>query len=123
MGKRPLPAGVESDEVRAAAVTRSNAGSFSARLDVRCDGLPAHTRREAIEAAANVLAASGCDVDDVIQGRLAREAWARNGQRLQGPLAEACAAFSIAQMAAASIVLEAQPQLEFELILRDSALQ
>lgn len=97
MDKRPLPAGVESDEARAAAVTHSNAGSFAARLDLRYDSLPAHTRRAAIEAAVNVLAASGSDVDDVLQGRLAREAWARKGQRFQGPLAEAGAAVSIAQ--------------------------
>jgi hypothetical protein len=123
MDKRVVPGGVDLDDATAAAVTNDDAGSFAARLDLRCDGLPAHTRRAAIEAAAVVLAASGVDVEDVIEGRLAREAWARSGQRLQGPLAEAGAAFSIARMAAASIVLEAQPQLEFELILRESALQ
>lgn len=123
MDKRPVPAKADSDEARATAATHSNAGSFAARLDLRCDGLPTYTRRAEIEAAANVLAASGFDVDAVIQGRLAREASARGRKPLRGPLAEASAAFSIAQMAAASILRETQPQLEFELILRESALQ
>jgi len=123
MGTTPMQVEVDVDDATGIALTNGNIGSFAARLDLRCDGLPPHTRRAAIEAAATVLAASGFDAEDVFQGRLAREAWARSGQRLHGRLAEASAAFSIAQMAAASVVLQAQPQLEFELILRESALQ